>query len=1419
MQRILTLVVAFILGGALNAQTIPIYDNIPTTLPASLTSESFQAWRVSEYGNLVTFSGTNRHVTSVTVAMVTWGYYSKYHPGLAINTAPWSHDITLNLYSVSNPSSPFASFKQTFMIPWRTEPSSDCPVATMWRAPDGCHNGMAFKITFDLSSLSASMPDQVIFGIAYNTQDGGQSPLGADGPYNDLNVGLNPANAVNSSPIAPVYLNSSVGAAYVDNGSGGTGIFRLDMGNPGPNVAIEFDVPFTPPSSITVTGGGVQSATVGAPFVSPLEVKVTDMGGSPSTGVSVTFSAPASGASATLSPAQVMTDSSGVARATATANANTGSYAVAASVVGVVAPATFNLTNLAGAAQTIAFVRQPSDALAGSPISPPVAVSLKDANNNPIVATAITLSLPGGTAVSGATANTDATGIATFPGLTIQKSGTYNLQASGGGIATASTSFTVSAAVGAGSALSITAISGGGETATVGTAYTSPLKALVQDSFQNPIPGASVTFAAPSSGGASVSFGSSAAVMTDVNGVATSAAMTANGQAGSFQVTASTTGGASSASFGLTNLAGSANKLSFIQQPTDTAAGAKITPPVKVQLQDSFGNKVQTAEVPVTLQVSPVVARMAGPLSFAAQVTDATGLATFSSISISQVGQYQLSAQSGSVASATSSSFTIHAGAASTITPTGGTPQSAIIQTVYGEPLQVTVTDTAGIPVSGVPVLFAAPTSGPGGLFGGQSTITVNTDAQGHAAAVITGNSIAGTFTVTASSTSITGTALFQLTNLPAGSSSLAFVQQPSNAAAGQIIAPAVTVQVRGSNGNAMQVPGIPVLLSISSGTGTLFGTVVQLSDATGLATFNDLRIGAVGTTTLRATSTQQAPVNSNPFQITAGVPAGITAVSGSPQATTVSQQFPALLQARVTDSAGNPVSGVAVTFASTTATGPGGTFGGPPTVSTDANGIATAPPLTANNSAGNFVVTATAAVSSPAAFALTNLPQQSSTVSVTPDSVAFVSEINQGPPSGKGVQISASATVTWTASSSNSWLAALPASGTGNGRITVSVNPAALSVGNYSGFIRITDSSGGVNLVPVTYVITDKPALLISPQVLVFSAANNTITPAAQTLKATSSSRAVAYSVSVKVSTPSGSNWLQVTPSQGQTPGTVTVTVNPANLANGVYDGSVLFIATDSTVNSVSLPVTLIVGCGQGGCQLQPTILAVVNGASFQPGGAPRAIMTMVGTNLSDAIYVASSYPLPTQLGPTSVTVNGIAAPLFFVSPTQINFQMPSGSPSTIQVVVKNQATVSSRAARASQEHSAALTAVDPGLFVGPDKRTAALNGDLSPHSAATPIPAGGSVILFLTGEGPVTPAVADGTPAPVSPLAIVNAPVQVTIGGKGAQVTYQGLAPGYAGLAQINAIVPPGLTPGDQPVFITVNGIPSNSGVITVK
>jgi adhesin/invasin len=174
-------------------------------------------------------------------------------------------------------------------------------------------------------------------------------------------------------------------------------------------------------------------------------------------------------------------------------------------------------------------------------------------------------------------------------------------------------------------------------------------------------------------------------------------------------------------------------------------------------------------------------------------------------------------------------------------------------------------------------------------------------------------------------------------------------------------------------------------------------------------------------------------------------------------------------------------------------------------------------------------------------------------------------------------------------------------------------------------------------------------------------------------------------------------------------------------------------------------------------------------------------------------------------------VLVNGVAAPLYYVSPSQINFQMPSPTKGPVRVdVVTNAGTGST---------TSSLTSVQPGVFVYPDLRAKALNQDLTLNTPQNPITAGNYVLLFLTGTGPTTPSVADGQPAPTNPLAVLNGSVQVTVGGLAAQVQFAGLAPGFAGLTQINAQIPSGLTPGDQPVFVTINGVPSNAGLITVK
>ncbi len=257
MQRILTPAVVLLFGGVLHAQTTPIYNTIPTPLPVSLINQSFQAQRISEFGNQVAFGGTSRQLTSVTVAMVTLGYFSKYNSPGAPNTGGWNYPITLNLYSVNSDGSPGSVIKsvtQSFFIPWRPEPHTCVRRAPVPLAPTASvTTAMAFDIIFDFSSLSPALilPNQVIFGIAYNTQSAGQTPTGVDGPYNDLNVGLNAINTVGSNPIAPeAYLNGTIGASYADGGTGGVGVFRRDVGGNYPNIAIEFAVLAPPPTLI-----------------------------------------------------------------------------------------------------------------------------------------------------------------------------------------------------------------------------------------------------------------------------------------------------------------------------------------------------------------------------------------------------------------------------------------------------------------------------------------------------------------------------------------------------------------------------------------------------------------------------------------------------------------------------------------------------------------------------------------------------------------------------------------------------------------------------------------------------------------------------------------------------------------------------------------------------------------------------------------------------------------------------------------------------------------------------------------------------------------------------------------------------------------------------------------------------------------
>jgi uncharacterized protein (TIGR03437 family) len=218
----------------------------------------------------------------------------------------------------------------------------------------------------------------------------------------------------------------------------------------------------------------------------------------------------------------------------------------------------------------------------------------------------------------------------------------------------------------------------------------------------------------------------------------------------------------------------------------------------------------------------------------------------------------------------------------------------------------------------------------------------------------------------------------------------------------------------------------------------------------------------------------------------------------------------------------------------------------------------------------------------------------------------------------------------------------------------------------------------------------------------------------------------------------------------------------------------------------------------------------SLVDAASFKGTGvAPGELISLFGTGIGPTIPVINSGfdpatgALPTTLAGTSVTFDGLPAPLIFASSGQINLQVPyevAGHGSTV-VVVQNNGT-------SSDPITVPVVSAQPGIFMQTGSSQAiAINQDGSLNSTASPVPKGSFVTLYASGPGVVNPPVPTGKPALSSPLSVASG-VAVRIGGIDSKVFFGGLAPGFAGLMQVNVEVPAGSATGSVPVELTVAG-----------
>jgi len=227
-----------------------------------------------------------------------------------------------------------------------------------------------------------------------------------------------------------------------------------------------------------------------------------------------------------------------------------------------------------------------------------------------------------------------------------------------------------------------------------------------------------------------------------------------------------------------------------------------------------------------------------------------------------------------------------------------------------------------------------------------------------------------------------------------------------------------------------------------------------------------------------------------------------------------------------------------------------------------------------------------------------------------------------------------------------------------------------------------------------------------------------------------------------------------------------------------------------------------------------------IVNGASFAPSAAvsPWSIASLFGSNLASRTTGATTLPLPTSLGGTSVVVNGAPAPLFFTSTGQINFQVPVEATGTSATVA-----VSSRGA-VGNSVTLAIAPAAPGIFTADSSgrgQAALLNQDSSPNSATNPAAAGSVLQIFATGLGATSPAVATGKPgASSAPFnQTTTTPVVLFNGTPSPSVQFSAAAPGFVGLYQVNAVIPLGTASGTVTLQIQIGGATSNTATIAVK
>jgi uncharacterized protein YjdB len=484
-----------------------------------------------------------------------------------------------------------------------------------------------------------------------------------------------------------------------------------------------------------------------------------------------------------------------------------------------------------------------------------------------------------------------------------------------------------------------------------GSAFDTQPRVQVRDGSGSAFSQAGVVVVAAIASGSGFLGGTTIAT-TNVSGVATFTNLKITGPTGSRTLSFSATALAPAISGAISVTAAAATKLTISSQASASAqTGVAFSTQPSVQLRDASNNSVAQSGVVVTASIASGSGTLGGSTT---ATTNGSGVATFSNLRITGSGSYTLRFTVSGLTSVTSSTITLGAGAPTTLTITTQPSSSATSGAVFSRQPVVQVRDALNNTVNQSGIVVAASIVSGGGSLGGTTHATTNSSG----VATFVGLSITGATggrTLSFDASSLSGATSASVTVTAAAAAQLAVATQPSSSAqSGTAFATQPAIRLQDASGNSVSQSGVVVTASIATGSGTLAGTLTATTNASGVATFTNLRITGSGAHTLHFVAAGLVAVNCGTIAVTAAAVATQVAITSQPSSSSASgvafSQQP-VVQLRDASNHAFAQSGVVVTVA--IASG-GGTLGGTKTASTNSSGVATFTNLAITGSAGS---------------------------------------------------------------------------------------------------------------------------------------------------------------------------------------------------------------------------------------------------------------------------------------------------------------------------------------------------------------------------------------------------------------------------------------------------------------------------------